>query len=57
MGQGPAPNFERREVCRCQHNTDGVNCEKCLPMFNDKPWARATESSANECTRKSTLWY
>lgn len=52
LGQGPAPDFERREQCRCRHNTDGANCEKCLPMYNDKPWARATETSAYECKRK-----
>ncbi|XP_011419247.3 laminin subunit gamma-1 [Magallana gigas] len=51
LGQGPAPDFERREQCRCRHNTDGANCEKCLPMYNDKPWARATETSAYECKR------
>ncbi|CAL1543632.1 unnamed protein product [Lymnaea stagnalis] len=24
--------------CYCLHNTAGDNCEKCLPMFNNKPW-------------------
>lgn len=38
--------------CECQHNTDGVDCEKCQPMFNDRKWARATEDDANECLRK-----
>ncbi|XP_059149479.1 laminin subunit alpha-1-like [Physella acuta] len=27
-----------RLQCQCLHNTGGDNCEKCLPMFNNKPW-------------------
>lgn len=36
-------------ACVCQHNTAGVNCDLCLPLFNNKPWAMGTTSSANQC--------
>ena len=35
--------------CLCQHNTAGRNCEMCLPLFNNEPWAPGTTSSANQC--------
>lgn len=36
-------------VCVCQHQTAGIHCESCLPLYNNKPWAAGTMSSANEC--------
>lgn len=36
-------------VCACQHYTVGDDCQRCHPFYQDRPWARATGDSANEC--------
>lgn len=43
------PNGRQELRCVCEHNTAGVDCMECRPLFNNRPWARATEDSANEC--------
>jgi len=35
--------------CECQHNTTGRDCEKCLPLYQRRPWKRATRINANQC--------
>ncbi|XP_030828530.1 laminin subunit beta-1 [Strongylocentrotus purpuratus] len=38
--------------CECIHNTEGKNCERCEPFFNDQPWRPAgLRGENNECKR------
>lgn len=48
-------NGMRTRVCECKHFTDGPDCEKCLPFYNDAPWGRSTARDVHEC--KSKLGY
>ena len=36
-------------TCNCKHNTAGRECEKCKTFHFDRPWGRASSTSANEC--------
>ncbi|XP_075199590.1 laminin subunit beta-4 [Anomaloglossus baeobatrachus] len=37
--------------CICQHNTDGLNCEKCKEFYNDAPWSPAVGYEDNACKK------
>lgn len=40
VGQEPA--------CDCLHNTCGPNCDRCCPMFNQRPW-KAGPAHCEQC--------
>lgn len=43
------PNIVGKD-CDCQHNTEGEDCERCKPLYNNKPWMPATsDSEHNPC--------
>lgn len=46
-----AKNFNSEDVieCNCAHNTCGVNCEKCCPLYNQRPYKAATYTDTNRC--------
>lgn len=46
------PN-EKGKNCDCYHNTAGDDCERCKPLYNNKPWKAATsKSQPNPCESK-----
>lgn len=49
-------------ACVCSHNTAGKNCEKCLPLYNNRPWKAGNylpypDGTANECESKHFLFF
>lgn len=37
--------------CVCRHNTAGDHCERCAPLYNDRPWkaANGIMGTPHEC--------
>lgn len=40
---------QRILACSCQHNTCGIQCEKCCPGFEQKKWQQNTNLRPFEC--------
>ncbi|XP_049327763.1 laminin subunit beta-3 [Astyanax mexicanus] len=43
------PTVQVNGVCDCQHNTAGVNCERCADFYNDLPWRAAQQDNPHTC--------
>ncbi|XP_062970480.1 laminin subunit beta-3 [Cynocephalus volans] len=48
---GPSTAVQVHDVCVCQHNTAGPNCERCAPFYNNQPWRPAEGQDPHECQR------
>ncbi|XP_058131119.1 laminin subunit beta-3 isoform X2 [Dasypus novemcinctus] len=48
---GPATTVQVHDICVCQHNTAGPNCERCAPFYNNRPWRPADDHDPRECQR------
>lgn len=44
-------SFFQIATCECLHNTCGDHCEKCCPLFNQKPYRPGTVDSDNRCEK------
>lgn len=40
-------------TCVCYHNTEGVDCERCKPLYNNRTWMAASSlTQTNPCESK-----
>ncbi|KAM8764549.1 LOW QUALITY PROTEIN: laminin subunit beta-4 [Rhynchonycteris naso] len=46
-------SFKVHGWCVCQHNTDGLNCERCKDFFQDTPWRLAAGPQDSICSHPS----
>ena len=41
-----------KQVCSCEHNTCGDQCQECCPGFVQKKWRQNRENNEFQCERK-----
>ncbi|XP_049530280.1 laminin subunit alpha-1 [Anopheles darlingi] len=44
-------NIDNQPQCECVHNTCGSNCDRCCPLYNQRPYRIGTPVSANKCEK------
>ncbi|XP_055540243.1 laminin subunit alpha-1 isoform X2 [Wyeomyia smithii] len=44
-------NIDNMPRCECMHNTCGTHCDKCCPLFNQRPYRMGTPFMANKCEK------
>lgn len=44
-----AAGADTRMQCICQHNTCGLQCEQCCPLFQDRPFSQGGECEICQC--------
>ncbi|XP_041484164.1 laminin subunit alpha-like isoform X1 [Lytechinus variegatus] len=47
----PANDGSNKQVCRCEHNTCGSECETCCPGYVQKAWRTSSYSNPFVCER------
>ncbi|EAT47381.1 AAEL001477-PA [Aedes aegypti] len=44
-------NIDNQPRCECMHNTCGTHCDRCCPLYNQRPYRVGTPFQANKCEK------